>query len=617
MTYPRSSHLAASFKFQFSSLLNIFAGFVLLGLLGGASPLLAQVTTAQAAVNFGSVAVGSEFGRTQSLSFTVPSGITLGGISALTLGAANLDFTQAPSGTCATGVTAATCTVQVRFRPTAVGARMGALVLTGHNGNTLITVPLSGTGRGPRVAFEPGTLTTVAGSSAAGYGFSGNGGPATSAQLHFPSSVAVDGAGNIYIADSYNNLVRKVTPGGTITTVAGQYQCCVGSLPIGGYGGDGGPATSALLSDPFGVAVDGAGNLFIADNGNYLIRKVTPGGIITTVAGHYQCCSSGNPYGGFSGDNGPATSAQLAGPISLTVDGAGNLYFVDGERIRKVALNGTITTVAGNGVCPIPSDVCYSGDGGPATSAQFNSPTGVAVDGTGALYIADSRNGVVRKVTPGGIISTVPGTYSGSFATSGHPPYGNPAGPFGVAVDGVGNLFIAAAYTIYRVTPAGAVAAVASGEGSPVCCGQLFDAAIVVDGSGNLYLAENVISRIDFSDPPSLSFASTAVGGASAAQDLSVVNLGNAMLDINGISIAPNFSLSGSGSSCGERGHLLNPAASCVLGIEFNPRESGSISGSVVLTDNALNTKWAEQTIPLRGIGTAATATITRPHDRR
>ncbi len=240
-----------------------------------------------------------------------------------------------------------------------------------------------------------GIITTVAGG---GTDSPGDSGSATSARL-FPSGVALDGAGNLFIADSGNKRVFKVTPGGIITTVAGN----------GGIGssGDGGPATSAQLYGPDGgVAVDGAGNLFIGDYGR--VRKVSLSGIITTVAGD-------GTYG-FTGDGGPATSAQLSGPASVAVDGAGNLFIADYYHIRKVSPDGIIATVAGNGADGFDSTFSsVSGDGGPATSAQLNYPTGVAVDGAGSLFIAES--GRIRKVSPNGIITTIAG--DGTYGFSG------------------------------------------------------------------------------------------------------------------------------------------------------------------------------------------------------
>jgi uncharacterized protein (TIGR03437 family) len=269
-----------------------------------------------------------------------------------------------------------------------------------------------------------GVITTVAGSPAQGHGpFSGDGGPATSAQLYLPSGVAVDAAGNLYIADTGNDRVRKVS-NGVITTVAGTWK---------GFGGDNGPATSAQMNAPVDVAVDAAGNLYIADYNNQCIRKV-PNGVITTVAG-----IGGIP--GFSGDNGPATSAQLIGPAGVAVDAAGNLYIaeVGNSRIRKVS-NGVITTVAGNGT---PGGGGYGGDGGPATSAQLYEPSGVAVDSAGNLYIADTANARIRRVS-NGLITTVAGNGTwgfsgdGGLATSAQLNY-----PQGLTADSVGNVYVA------------------------------------------------------------------------------------------------------------------------------------------------------------------------------
>ena len=230
-------------------------------------------------------------------------------------------------------------------------------------------------------------ISTVAGNGTSD--FSGDGGLATSTSLLAPRGVAVDGSGNLYIGDSGNQRIRKVYAAffGIITTVAGN--------GTAGLSGDGGPAGSASLSYPGGVAVDGAGNLYIADSGNQRIRKVDTAGIITTVAG--------NGVRGFSGDGRPAGSASLSYPGGVAVDGAGNLYIADSgnQRIRKVDTAGIITTVAGNGTAG------FTGDFGPATSARFNNPSGVAVDGAGNLYIADSGNQRIRKLSPGTVSSNL------------------------------------------------------------------------------------------------------------------------------------------------------------------------------------------------------------------
>jgi uncharacterized protein (TIGR03437 family) len=212
--------------------------------------------------------------------------------------------------------------------------------------------------------------------------FGGDGGPATSAGLSLPGGVAVDDAGNLYIADQNNFRIRKVTPGGVISTAAGN-----GGLQ---YSGDGGPATGAGMASPVSVATDAAGNFYFADLSSRRIRKVDTSGIVITVAGN------GTP--GFSGDGGPATAASILSPKGMAVDAAGNLYFADTDnnRIRKVDTNGIITTVAGT---DIPG---FAGDGGPATSARLSSPRDVKVDAQGNLYIADAGNNRIRKVTVSG-----------------------------------------------------------------------------------------------------------------------------------------------------------------------------------------------------------------------
>ena len=326
-----------------------------------------------------------------------------------------------------------------------------------------------------------GTITTVAGTGESG--FSGDGGPAGEAQLSFPYDVAVDGAGNLYISDLNNHRIRKVDAAGTITTVAGKGEG-------GGFSGDGGPAIEAQFNNPYAVAVDGAGNLYISDLANNRIRKVDSSGTITTVAGQ------GEP-GGFSGDGGPATEAQLNFPWGVTVDGAGNLYIADigNRRIRKVDATGTITTVAGTG------ESGFSGDGGPATQAQLSRPRGVAVDGAGNLFIADSGTRRIRKVDSSGTITTVAGTGVRGFGGDGGPAtqaqFDN---LHAVAVDGAGNLFIADynTYRIRKVDPAGTITTVAGtgvrgfgGDGGPATQAQFNrTVAVAVDGTGNLYIAD-------------------------------------------------------------------------------------------------------------------------------
>jgi uncharacterized protein (TIGR03437 family) len=320
-------------------------------------------------------------------------------------------------------------------------------------------------------------ISTIAGNGTPGY--TGDGGAATTAELNFPTGIAVDSSGNIYIADSLNNRIRKIS-GTTIATIAGN-----GVLS---YSGDGGAAIAAELSAPQAVAVDSAGNFYIADTANNVVRKVTTGGVISTIAG--------NGKAGYGGDGSAATGAQLNSPQGLAVDAGGNLYIADTQnaRVRKVTAGGTISTVAGNGT---PG---FGGDNGTATAAQLNIPVGLAVDASNNLYIADFTNNRIRKVTPGGTISTVAGNgvpgYSGD---NGAPLSARLSTPTGVAVDSSGNLYIAdTGNNAVRMVSNGVIATVAgnglagfSGDnGLAVSAMVASPASVAVDNSGNLYIAD-------------------------------------------------------------------------------------------------------------------------------
>jgi len=331
-----------------------------------------------------------------------------------------------------------------------------------------------------RLDSTTGILTRVAGNGTTG--FSGDNGPATSAQFYFPTGIAVDSSGNLYIADTGNNRIRKVS-NGVITTVAGN-----GS---GGFSGDNGAATGARLSNPQGVAVDTAGNLYIADVGNQRVRKVS-NGVITTAAG--------NGTQGFSGDKGPAASAQFNSPYGIAADPSGNLYIADTEnqRIRKVS-NGVITTIAGNGTTG------FSGDNGPATAAQFGTPIGIAADLAGNLYVADRDNDRIREVASG-VITTAAGNGTQGFSGDNGPAASAQLNlPICVAVDSSGNLYIADSYNNRIRKVANGVITTVAGGGTPVggnspaliSAAQFGDpSGVAVDSSGNLYVTDQTSNRI-------------------------------------------------------------------------------------------------------------------------
>jgi sugar lactone lactonase YvrE len=332
-------------------------------------------------------------------------------------------------------------------------------------------------------------ITTIAGNG--GYGFTGDGVPATSTRLYTPAGIQVDKAGNVYFADEGNARIRMINVSGYITTIAGN-----GSNT---YSGDGGPGTSASVNDVVSVVQDALGNFYISSNGGNtdpnVIRKLDPAGNITTIAGH--------GIFGYTGDGGPATAAQFYGNYQIALDPAGNLYVADqnNHRVRKINTSNTITTFAGNGT---PG---FSGDGGPATTAELRNPTGVATDENGNIFFSELGNGRIRKIDASGIITTIAG--NGTFGYSGD---GGPATaaelnqPCQVATDKSGNVFFADArnYRIRKIDAAGIITTVVgngtcgfSGDGGPAYLAEICNAVgVAVDGQGNLYIGDGFNNRI-------------------------------------------------------------------------------------------------------------------------
>lgn len=361
-------------------------------------------------------------------------------------------------------------------------------------------------------------ISTIAGNGQAQFGA---GGQATNAKLVEPKFVAVDSAGSTYVSDTYYNQVYRVGASGIITVYAGN--------GIQGFNGDGGQATAAELFQPSGLAVDSSGNLYIADFGNYRVRMVTPGGVINTVAlvgsgvigvavdgsGNLYVSGgevvvkvngagtvtpfAGNGNAGYSGDNGPATSAALFNPIGVRVDSSGNVYVADTQnnRIRKIDSHGIISTVAGNG------NGGYLGDGVQAVSTALFYPSDVAVDGKGDLYISDALNGRIREVSATGVISTVAG---GGTSLQDGAALQVQLAPFGIALDNAGNVLLAELNyrRVRRVTPQGTIATIAgqlpsagTGDNVPATSTALLNPfGVAIDPSGNVYVSDYEDNRI-------------------------------------------------------------------------------------------------------------------------
>ena len=329
-------------------------------------------------------------------------------------------------------------------------------------------------------------VETIVGNGIPGY--SGDGGLAIEAELYNPLSVKFDQSGNMYIADQSNNVIRKVDPSGIITTVAG--------TGTGGYSGDGGPATAAEIKWPTDIAFDASGNLYIADLGYDVIRKVTPDGIISTIAGTGTCC--------YNGDGIPATSAQIYDPLGLVFDNAGNLFFGDNgnHRVRKISTDGIITTVVGKGTGG------YSGDGGLADSAKMIYPGDINFDHSGNLYIPDYANHRIRMVNAGDTINTIVGNGIAAYTGIGGPAdSAEVAYPWCILFDDTGNYYITDDNTgaIHKISTAGIITAIAgngtpgySGDGGPAIDAEFgFQAACTaIDTLGNLYIADYSNNRI-------------------------------------------------------------------------------------------------------------------------
>jgi uncharacterized protein (TIGR03437 family) len=363
----------------------------------------------------------------------------------------------------------------------------------------------TGNSRVRKVNAATGIITTIAGNSIRGY--SGDGGPATSASLQFPHGIAVDGNGNVYIGDG-NQVLRKVDTNGMITTIAG--------TSIYGYSGDGGLATKAQVSLVTGIVVDPAGNIIFSDADNHAIRKITPLGIISTIAG--------TGTAGHTGDGGPALAATLNLPNSVAFDAAGNLYITEpgNNDVRMITPQGIISTVAGS------TKLGHGGDGGLAINALFNDPQGSIVDQAGNLYITDEDSQLIRIVAPNGIINTIAGTGTKGFSGDGGPSVDAQVFlPEGIALAPNGTIyFVDSGNNRIRALVPPPVTALPSIKTGGVISASAFGALPAISPGGwieiygsNLAVQTNSWAGVNFTGtaaPTSLIGTSVTIGGAPA-----------------------------------------------------------------------------------------------------
>jgi sugar lactone lactonase YvrE len=564
--------------------------------------------------NFCLQPVGQMSGE-QNVTVTAQGTGTVSSVQILTLGVTGRDFEPVNGQmTCAQAQLGSggspSCAESVTFNPAFPGLRTGAVVLRDSAGNVLGSAPLSGTGVGGLGVLVTGNILPVAGDGTSGVPVL-DGNAANSASLNDPTGIAVDGWGNMFIADRGHNRIRKVPAAtGIISTLAGS-----GSP---GYTGDGLASTSPGVSvnAPWGVALDSLGNVYIADTGNNVVRKITAAtGIITTVAG--------TGLSGSSGDGGPATAATLNQPQGVTVDGNGNLYIADtaNHRIRRVDSTGAITTIAGNGA---PG---YLGDGGPALAAELNLPLAVAVDPAGNLIIPDSANNAVREVkatngiiSAGSTIITVAGTGTGGDTGDGAlATQATLLTPSGVIADAAGNVYIADTgnSSIRKVSSAtGFITTIARNNTGvyiynnrgPYAISIWGPAGMFLDGGDDLYFADSLNNRIREiqSNLGFLDFTGSLVaeGAQSAPQYQTIENDGNAALDLTSVSAGNNTVLAAAPAACtvvsaGSSGSpSLEVNGSCAIGAIFAPLQAGApLFGNVDVNGNMPNSPLETQLI--------------------
>jgi hypothetical protein len=567
----------------------------------------------------------------QTVTVTATGSGAVSTVEVLTGGKSGLEFAKGGgASTCesATVSPSSTCTESVTFTPSYPGLRVGAVVLLDSNSNVLGTAYLSGVGQGGLDVLTPGNVIDIAGVFKATVSTANNI-PATSANLKQPAGVALDGAGNMYIADSAHNEIRMVCAGKNSATIAGVAGCSAAGIIVdlagtgnSGYMGNNVPASgnNVEFNAPSGVALDGAGNLFIADTGNNVVREITAAtGYINTVAGDGTL--------GFGGDGtkADAPGVELNQPWGVTVDVFGNLYIADtsNQRIRRVdAVTGIITTIAGNGTASGVGDGkgTFSGDGGAASAAGLSLPYAVAFDVYGDMFIPDSANNRIRTVkatsgviTSASIISTAVGTgVAGSLCTNGATNTAELNSPEGVALDAASNIYISDTGDLCvrkaNVTR-GQIVSIALSQtynGSITLAGvpaqeEVYEPiGIVLDGLGNVYYADYYFMEIEEiqSNKAVLDYELTPIrqGNESAPQTQIIENDGNATANVTTITPDANAAVDAGTTTCAPNPFTLNQDSDCGVGAIFAPSVTidpktlpGIVIGNVDVANDTIN----------------------------
>jgi sugar lactone lactonase YvrE len=502
-----------------------------------------------APVNLGSSKVGSA-ATPVTITYNVTGSGTIGLVAVLTGGAPKLDFTLDPSSTCKGAVTQGnTCTVVVDFTPKYAGQRLGAVQIFDADKNFLVTTNIYGTGTGPQITFQPGTQSTLVSGFTKIFG------------------VAVDASGNVYFTSAPNDfpgLYKILAVNGSIPSNP------TADLLVNGF--------AEGFSEPVGVAVDGAGNVYVADAGNNAIYEILAlDGVITESSPTIRTLGSG-----------------FVEPLGVAVDASGNVYVVDISGGKGGAVK---EMLAVNGRIPDNPTIKILADNG------FLGPDGMAVDASGNVYVADTQHNALKEILA--VDGTIPSNPTIKVLGSGL------NNPNGVAVDASGNVYVAdGGDNLVKEL----LAVNGSIPDNPIILtlgsGFIVPIAVAVAPNGNLYVADfenNRVVELDLADPPSLSFPSTLVGALSPAQAVTVANVGNAALTGSGLefSDATDFSqIEGPGKpeDC-TASFSLAPSAQCDLSIVFGPQSVGPLSGTVTLTDNSGNTPGATQSITLSGTG--------------